>query len=137
MKINYLLILFIPCLLVAGCSSAPTTVEYYRLAAPTSKAITNTDGKKLVIEAISLPTFLTQAGLVMTTDDNQIRISRLNRRRKRRICPIGSVVDRGSKERRGAELFDPDLHISMPLFGLADVGAMQPVPSRKSWLMCL
>ena len=63
-------------LLLVGCGSTPET-RYYLLSSPTvmpETAVDESNGRTVLgVGRISLPDYLEQAGLVMQTDDHQIR----------------------------------------------------------------
>jgi uncharacterized lipoprotein YmbA len=64
-------------LALAACASTPATIEYYRFdpANSANTAAISDTAKTVVLDAIELPGFLSQPGLVMQSGDNEIRIS--------------------------------------------------------------
>ena len=64
-------------LALAACASTPATIEYYRIDPANSgnaAAISDT-AKTVVLDAVELPGFLSQPGLVMQSGDHKISIS--------------------------------------------------------------
>ena len=64
-------------LALTACASTPATIEYYRIDPANSgnaAAISDT-AKTVVLDAVELPGFLSQAGLVMQSGDHGISIS--------------------------------------------------------------
>jgi uncharacterized lipoprotein YmbA len=68
-------------MILAGCASSSPTIQYFRIDPANSGSTfagveVREDARTAVLEAIEMPGFLTQAGLVMQSGDNQISVSR-------------------------------------------------------------
>lgn len=65
-------------LALAACASTPATIEYYRIdpANSANTAAISDTAKTVVLDAVELPGFLSQPGLVMQSGDNEISISK-------------------------------------------------------------
>jgi uncharacterized lipoprotein YmbA len=77
MRIYYAAIVL--CLSLVACASAPTPIKYYRISsAPEQKTPTpeTTQARRVVLEAVEMPAFLRQPGLVMQSSTHQITVSK-------------------------------------------------------------
>jgi uncharacterized lipoprotein YmbA len=93
-------------LILVGCASSPSTIEYFRIdpANSDSTAVEVSDGAgSVVLEAIEMPGFLTQAGLVMQSGDNQISVSRTHLWAERLDKALSQVLVK--KLQHGSEAF--------------------------------
>jgi uncharacterized lipoprotein YmbA len=93
-------------LMLVGCASSPATIEYFLIdpASSDSTAVEVSDGAgSVVLEAIEMPGFLTQAGLVMQSGDNQISVSRTHLWAERLDKALSQVLVK--KLQHGSEAF--------------------------------